>query len=90
MDALGFGLPGSGLAVTSSAIVVPLVVGLVGSLVGIGVGVLLAKGISALLSALGADIDTGGLVLEPRTVAVSLLVGLGVTALAAWLRQRLR
>lgn len=29
MDALGFGLPGSGLAVTSSAVIVPLVVGLV-------------------------------------------------------------
>ena len=81
-------LGASSRQVLASVLVEALVVGLVGSLVGIGVGVLLAKGISALLSALGADIDTGGLVLEPRTVAVSLLVGLGVTALAAWLPAR--
>lgn len=74
--------------VFTGVLVEALVVGLVGSLLGIGAGVLLARGISALLSALGAEIDTGGLVLAPRTVVVSLVVGLGVTALAAWLPAR--
>ena len=74
--------------VLAGVMVEAVAVGLVGSLLGIGVGVLLAKGISALLDALGAQVDTGGLLLEPRTVVVSLAVGIGVTALAAWVPAR--
>jgi putative ABC transport system permease protein len=74
--------------VFGGVVIEALVVGFIGSVLGIGVGVLLAKGISALLARLGAEIDTGGLTLEPRTIIVSLVIGLGVTTLAAWLPAR--
>src|SRR5829696_6672645 len=54
------------------------------SLVGLGLGVLIASGLKALLSTfLGGDIPTTGVQFQPRTVVVSLLVGLVVTVLAA-------
>jgi putative ABC transport system permease protein len=59
------------------------IVGLVSSLVGIGLGVLSAIGLEALLRGFGIDLPTGAPVFEPRTVIVALIVGVGVTVVAA-------
>jgi putative ABC transport system permease protein len=58
-------------------------VGLVASLLGIGLGLLVALGLEALLRAFGIDLPTGSLAFETRTVVVALLVGVGVTVVAA-------
>jgi putative ABC transport system permease protein len=57
--------------------------GLVASLLGIAAGIGIAKGINALFHAAGADIPTSGIALAPRTIVVSLVVGIGVALLAA-------
>ena len=59
------------------------IVGLVSSAVGIGLGVLAALGIEALLRGFGVSLPAGRPVFETRTVVVSLLVGVGVTVVAA-------
>jgi putative ABC transport system permease protein len=61
-----------------------LVVGTLASLAGIAAGLAFAAGISALFDAVGARIPRSGLVLEPRTVFISLVVGIGVTLVAAF------
>jgi putative ABC transport system permease protein len=58
-------------------------IGLLGALLGIAGGFLIAKAINALFVAFGIDLPTTGLVLETRTVIVSLLVGLLVTLLSS-------
>src|SRR6202035_409271 len=57
--------------------------GLVSSVIGLGLGVLAALGLEALLRGFGITLPSGSLVFEPRTVLVGLLVGLGVTVVAA-------
>ena len=59
------------------------IVGLASSLVGIGLGVLTALGLKALLSGFGVALPPGALVFEARTVIVALAVGVGVTVVAA-------
>lgn len=54
-------------------------IGLVGALVGIAGGLVMAMLLRALLKAIGADLPTTGLVMKERTVIVSLLVGVAVT-----------
>lgn len=60
-----------------------VIIGLVGSALGVGAGVALAYGLHALLDAFNAGLPSGGLVLLPRTVIVALAVGTVVTVLAA-------
>ena len=70
--------------VMGSVLVESVIVAVVASLIGLGLGVLIASGLKALLSGfLGADIPTTGVQFRPRTVIVSLVVGLVVTTLAA-------
>ena len=59
------------------------VVGAVSSLIGVGLGVLAAIGIEALLRGFGITLPSGTLVFETRTVVVCLLVGIGVTVVSA-------
>ena len=59
------------------------IVGLVASLIGLGLGVLAALGLEKLLSAFGFSLPSGSLVFEPRTVIVCLIVGVGVTMVSA-------
>jgi putative ABC transport system permease protein len=59
------------------------IVGLVSSLLGLGLGVLAARGLTALLRGFGFKVPPGSLVFEPRTVLVGLAVGVGVTVVAA-------
>ncbi|WZH54313.1 MAG: ABC transporter permease [Nocardioides alkalitolerans] len=60
------------------------VVGLVGSVLGLGLGVLLALAIRAVFARVGLDLDSQPLVLEPRTVVAAFAVGIVVTMVAAW------
>ncbi|HTZ09867.1 MAG TPA: FtsX-like permease family protein [Acidimicrobiales bacterium] len=57
--------------------------GLAASLTGLGLGVLTALGLRALLKGFGISLPSGPLVFAPRTVIVSLLVGVGVTVVSA-------
>ena len=59
------------------------IVGLLASLVGLGLGVLTALGLEALLKAFGISLPANGLVFAPHTVVAALVVGVGVTVVAA-------
>ncbi len=64
------------------------ITGLVASLIGLGVGVLAALGLKALLKAFGIVLPAAPLVFEARTVVVAIAVGVGVTVLSAILPAR--
>ena len=57
-------------------------IGLGGALTGIGLGIALAPGLDAIFKAFGANLADNGMVIEPRTIIVSLLVGVVVSVLA--------
>jgi putative ABC transport system permease protein len=59
------------------------IVGFVSSAVGVGLGVLAAIGLEALLSGFGSALPTGPLTFEPRTAIVGLVVGTLVTVVSA-------
>ena len=63
-------------------------VGLAGSALGLLGGIGLAEGLRAILDALNLGLPSGGMVIATRTVLVSLLVGTGVTVLAAYAPAR--
>ena len=74
--------------VTSSVLVEAMVVGLFASLVGFALGIGVAAGLRALLALLDIDLPEGDLVLAPRTFVVCVVVGVGVTVVAALLPAR--
>ena len=57
-------------------------VGVTASVIGIGLGVAIAKGLQSVFSAAGMDLPQTGLVFASRTVIVSLLVGVVVTVIS--------
>ncbi len=59
------------------------IVGLVSSLIGLGLGVLAAIGLEKLLSGFGISLPSGPVVFEARTVVVCIIVGVGVTLVSA-------
>ena len=59
------------------------IIGMVGSLVGLGAGIGLAKALNALFAAAGLDLPTAGTVIETRTIVWSLVVGTVVTIVAS-------
>jgi putative ABC transport system permease protein len=65
-----------------------LVIGLLASGAGIGLGVALAAGLQAIFTAVGMDLPADGLVLATRTVIVSLAVGTLATLVAAAIPAR--
>ena len=60
-----------------------LAIGLTASALGLLLGLAFAKGLASMFEAVGLGLPTGGAELAPRTIAASLLVGVGVTQLAA-------
>ena len=66
-----------------SVIVEALAMGIVASLVGLFLGLALAKGLFALFEAVGFTLPNSGLVFGPRTVIVSLALGIVVTLIAS-------
>ena len=69
--------------VLGSVMVEALVVGTVASIVGLFLGLLLAKGLFQLFDAVGFTLPNSGLVFEPRTIVVALSAGILVTFLAS-------
>ncbi len=57
--------------------------GLAASLIGLGLGVVAAVGLKALLKAFGITLPSAPLVFEARTAAVAIAVGVGVTVVSA-------
>jgi putative ABC transport system permease protein len=62
--------------------------GLIASIVGLGLGVLAALGLKALLGAFGVTLPSAPLVFEARTPIVAIIVGVGVTLLSAIMPAR--
>lgn len=69
--------------VMASVIAEAFAVGVFASVVGIGLGVLVAIGLQSLLKAGGIDLPAAGVVLKPRTFVASAIVGIGVTVLSS-------
>jgi len=59
------------------------VIGVLASAGGIGGGILVAKGLDALFGAMGADLPDYPLILATRTIIAAVVIGVGVTMLAA-------
>jgi putative ABC transport system permease protein len=75
--------------VLRSVMVEALVIGSLASIVGLFLGLGLAKGLNSLLVSFGIDLPQTGTVFKARTVVVSLVVGIVITLLAA-LRPAIR
>jgi putative ABC transport system permease protein len=69
--------------ILGSVAVESLLIGIIGAVAGLFAGLLIAQGIHGLFQAIGADIPTTALVMETRTVIVSLLIGIVVTMLSS-------
>jgi putative ABC transport system permease protein len=66
-----------------SVLIEAIAIGLLGALIGIGGGYVMALLLNALLQAFGVDLPTTSLVMESRTVVVALLVGVVVTSVSS-------
>ena len=69
--------------VSRSLITEALVLGVLASAVGIGIGLLVAEGLKLLMDVIGFSLPSTSMQVEPRTIWVSLLVGTIVTVVAA-------
>jgi putative ABC transport system permease protein len=58
-------------------------VGLVGSVIGLGLGIGIAITLKAVLSSLGLDLPSAGIVIKARTIVLALALGIIATTLAA-------
>jgi putative ABC transport system permease protein len=74
--------------VTLSVLIEAFLVGLVGGVVGLGLGIVLAVVLRALFGVIGFDVPAGSLVIAPRTILVSVGIGVVLTMAAAWLPAR--
>jgi putative ABC transport system permease protein len=75
--------------VLGSVVLESVAVGIVGSIVGLFLGLGIAVGLQQILAASGVELPGGGIVFAPRTIVVSLAVGT-LIALVASLRPALR
>ena len=71
--------------VTTSVMLEALAIGVLASTIGLIGGVLLAIGLHNALAALGANLPYGGVVVSPKTVIASYLVGVTITVISALL-----
>ena len=69
--------------VLTGVIIEALLLGVAASLIGLFAGLGVAKAITQLFKAVGADFPVAGLGLAPRTVIVALTVGIGTAVIAA-------
>lgn len=69
--------------VLTTVLLEALAVGIVGSVVGLGLGVVIAVGLRALMEVVGFELPLGNLILSARTAMVSIALGVVVTVLAA-------
>jgi len=69
--------------ILTDVVVESLAIGIVGAVIGIGGGFLIAMLLNGLLEAFEIDLPTTALVMESRTIVVSLLIGIVVTVLSS-------
>ncbi len=69
--------------ILTEVVIEALAIGLIGALIGIGGGFLAAMLLNALLELFEIDLPTTGLVMESRTIVVSLVVGVVVTVFSS-------
>jgi putative ABC transport system permease protein len=74
--------------VSRSVLFEALVMGFIGSTVGLVLGFALAVGIKALFASIGLDLSGSPLIFQPRTAVAAYLVGMVVTTFAAYLPGR--
>lgn len=71
-----------------SVVLEALIVGIIGSALGLATGVALAYGLRSLLNVFDLGLPTGSLQVQPRTIIVGLLVGIVVTVVSAYAPAR--
>lgn len=81
-------LGASARQILGSVVIEALIVGTLASAVGIGVGLLVALALQQLLGAFGLDLPSTSLQLLPRTLIVSMIVGLVVTVASSLMPAR--
>ncbi|MFG3260325.1 ABC transporter permease [Streptomyces sp. NPDC048172] len=74
--------------VNRSVLVEALMLGVLGSVLGVGAGVGLAVGLMKLMGGMGIELDTSELTVAWTTPVIGLVLGIVVTVLAAWLPAR--
>ncbi|MEU0914874.1 ABC transporter permease [Streptomyces althioticus] len=74
--------------VNRSVLIEALLLGVVGSVLGVGAGIGLAVGLMKLMGLMGMELSTGDLTIAWTTPALGLLLGVVVTVLAAYLPAR--
>ncbi|MDH3682324.1 MAG: FtsX-like permease family protein [Acidimicrobiia bacterium] len=65
-----------------------LAVGAVASAIGLGTGIALAQGLTALFAALGAELPSYPVILGPRTIVIAVVLGVGATVASSILPAR--
>jgi len=78
----------AGKQVRRMVIVEALVMSIVATIAGIGLGILIAKGLSALFNAAGAGFPSAGTILLPRTIVMAFVVGVGITLMSVLVPAR--
>ncbi|MFF2011597.1 ABC transporter permease [Streptomyces sp. NPDC058195] len=74
--------------VNRSVLVEALLLGIVGSLLGVGAGIGLAVGLMKVMGAVGMELSTGDLTIAWTTPAIGLVLGIVVTIVAAYFPAR--
>jgi putative ABC transport system permease protein len=70
--------------ILGSVVAEALTIGVLGALLGLAGGYLIAVGLTQLFIAVGIDLPTTALVTKTRTIVVSLLIGIGVTLISSF------
>ena len=78
----------SGAQVRRMIVVEALVMSVIATILGIGGGILVARGLIALFDAAGAGFPATGTVMTPRTIIVAAIVGVGITLLSVFVPAR--
>ena len=76
-------LGASGRQVMGSVALEAFVIGLISSILGLGLGIAVAVGLQGLMRAVGFDLPSGDLIVASRTVIASVLVGTLITLVSA-------
>jgi putative ABC transport system permease protein len=84
MRAIGASRRQTGRSVLTEA----LLLGVIGSALGVGAGIGLAVGLMTLMESAGVNLDTGQLTVNAATPVTGMVVGVAATLLAAWLPAR--
>jgi putative ABC transport system permease protein len=74
--------------VSGSVVLEAAILGLIGGVLGLALGILLAKGIVFAFAQFGLDLSAQTTIIAPRTVVVSIVVGVVTTLIAVWMPAR--